>query len=680
MPRTFSDADFAQEGAQQASGITDPIMQQAVAPPRSFGASDFETEDALPTYANGLSPQTAINSSPISVEDRAKLAIGNDAGRKKYLQERFKAVDRTKEGDFVVQDDKGLWRRIDPEGLGDGDAWSMTKELMSDASDLIRPGAQVAAQIGTAAGLAAATGGASLLAQGATSAATAAAVESGLTSLGRLVGTYDATPEEQLRDIGIEAALNFGGTYIAAGIKPTLGYVAEGLKKTGQKLGSMMPGAREAFTDTLGTLTGAGPRAFETLLDNPEAVSNAMKKASFGKKTADDAALSLANSMTDAAEEISKAARPAATRLYDTMAKEVIENVPETFNAELKSVTSAGLEPLKAIGLVADDAGRLSIKAPKQFVDELTARAAQDGSLSPLITDKQSLGIIREAAEAYVRTSEARSLSGAAGAKQVMDLKRILSDATYRLKEQADDAALAPAQKLLAQMKSATDAAISRKFEMAAPVNSRVLGKPSTNLFNDLNTHYTQQMAEMQPLMRASAMAAKSGSREPYAQLAQHLNSLGGRNSTKKTATDTLIDTLNSMGGIKGQQIAGKYQEIKNLDAATRLMPMIRRGIVSQTAAAGAGAALLSGNPMIAAGVAGSAALTSPRLAATAVKGALAGKAMLAKLNPVQLKMLASDPQAMQAWGQGVLGAAGVQNQAFNQLMQQGMSAVSGGR
>lgn len=690
MATRFTEADFATE--DQAAGTSQGIP--ASLDPSGGAAPDVRTQrfsqeefadgpgESLPNYANGLTPETAVNISPVSIEDRAKLSLGNTAGTAKYLSERFKEVARRKNGDFVVKDDNGVWRRVDPAGLGDGDAWSMTQELISDAADLIKPAAQLGSQIGSAVGLAAATGGASLLAQAGTSSAVAAAVEGGLTSLGRLVGTYDATPEEQLKDIGIEAAMNLGGTYIAAGIKPTLGLIAKGLEKTGMKLSNVAPAAREMLTDTLGTLTGSGARAFETLIDDAANVSKYMRGAAVAGQSTDDALVTLANQSTDIAESIAKSARPAATELYDKMAKEVVESVGDNFTADLPTVIKSGLAPLEGVGMVQrlPESGKLIVLGKKEFVDALTEKAAQSGELSALVSDKQSLDLLYDAANTYAKYMNAKSLPGKAGAQQLMQVRRILTDATYRLKEVADDAALAPAQRMLTAMKEATDGAIYKRFDLAKPARSRITGLQSTNMFSSMNEAYGQAVTQLQPLIRATAQATKSGTREPYAQLGQQLLAAGGRNNVKKSATDGLIDTLGKLGGKGGATIQQQMRNLKAIDAASKLMPRIRKNIVSQTAAMGSMAALAAGNPGVAAGVAAGAAATSPRLAKTVVEGALKGKALLTKLPKVQLNQFLQSPQAIQAWSQGVLGSGEVQNQVFNQLMQGGIRQVRGGQ
>src|SRR5690554_5980613 len=61
-----------------------------------------------PAYASGLTPYTAINQSPLSPTDRERLQYSNDAGKFRYLKERFEDVRKEEDGTWLVKN-KGLW-------------------------------------------------------------------------------------------------------------------------------------------------------------------------------------------------------------------------------------------------------------------------------------------------------------------------------------------------------------------------------------------------------------------------------------------------------------------------------------------------------------------------------------------------------------------------------------------
>lgn len=678
MATVFSASDFADTPA--AVGSQQPTQTPAQpGPVQTFQASDFG--DQLPTYANGLDKSRPINESPIDPLDRLKLSVGNEQGKLNFLKERFKAVEKTKTGDYVVQDKDGFWKRIDPEGLGSGDAWAMTKELVSDAADFIKPAVGVAAQVGAAAGLAAATGGSSLTVQGATSAAVGAAVEAGMTSLGRLAGTYDATPEEQLKDIGIEAALNLGGTYVAAGMKPALSYIGKGLAKTGEMLSKVNPVSRESTTSILGAMTGVGPKPYEVLIDNPTAVNAAIQRASGAGASSAEAIDRMGLKMVEEAATMAKSARPTATALYDNLAKEVAATVPETFNANIPKVTSAMLQPLEQQGLgVLNGAGKWVMRDADEFAKYVAENAATTGELSALAADKQSYNLLREAAEAVQSYEGAKSLTGEAGANQVMKLRRILNDTTHKLQEQATDAALVPAQRVLAQMKEASDGVIHGMFDRSEPIKSAITQAETTNLYASMNEVYNQTMRDLNPLIKAAGQAARQNSDVPFQTLANQLVSNSGRNSLQKSAADKAIELASQRSGSIGKEIADAYANLQANYAGAALMPSMRKNAISQTAAAGAVGALAAGNPLVAAGLVGTAAATSPRVSKLAVETAMKGKAMLSQLSPAQRGAFLADPQAIAQWGSTILNAPAIHQQTATGLIREAEQRINGGQ
>lgn len=250
-----------------------PPVEQAVAMNEDELFSKFGVSDEIasnPAYANGLTPQSAVNKSPLTATERFQIkGLGNrEADVEASLKKRFSAVERNEDGAFVVKADNGVWHQIDPDTLGERDAIDVTRGILRGAGATVGglaasganllantfvPGAnfetnplklaemlagedavarefvgEAAENVDTAAmtagGLAVApvTAGATLASVAGT-AATAGAVSGltkiGLTSLGRLQGTYNAPVEEQLKDASYEAALGLVGTFIPAGVR-----------------------------------------------------------------------------------------------------------------------------------------------------------------------------------------------------------------------------------------------------------------------------------------------------------------------------------------------------------------------------------------------------------------------------------------------------------------------------
>lgn len=234
----------------------------------AFDQQDYE---ALPDYANGSTPLKAVNKSPLSVVDRLKMSVGNKMGNYKYLKENYTDVKIDKYGNFVVQKD-GLWHKVDPVGGGDGDAWERTKEVVKDMADMgdvaiSTAGMTAGAVLGGARG--APAGPVGIAVMGASGAGIGGEVAEGLkTSLGRLAGTYEATPEEQIKDIGWEGMLAMGGEIIPLGVKPKYENMSNALKKYGAANNT----ARETLATVWGDLMGKPKWTIRRAIDNPEEI------------------------------------------------------------------------------------------------------------------------------------------------------------------------------------------------------------------------------------------------------------------------------------------------------------------------------------------------------------------------------------------------------------------------
>lgn len=651
-----------------------PIQPPSQQPLNFIDQSEIAQE--LPRWANGLSPQTAINQSPVSVEDRAKMAVGNVAGNYKFLKQNFADVQRTKEGDFVVRDQNdGLWKRVDPSGLGDGDPWKMTKELASDVIEALptvwKTGTQIAGASATAAA-AGATGGAALAAGAAVSGGIAALNEGLVTSLGRLAGTYEATQEEQLKDIGVEALLNAGGTVVAAGVKPAMGMIADGLKKSGQYLGStrVAQGARDAFVAATGAMTGAGTKNVERLIERPELVSGAMKMAAQGGASADDVVQRLVRDNIQATGQMAKSVRPALTKMYGQVAKDVVDNVDDAFRSNIDDVVKSIYSKAADLGVgTIDDAGKFVMHS----VDDLKELAKTSGELRDLLASPKSYEVIKEAMDRVASFEGAKVLTGKAGAAQAMKFSKLLNDATYELQERAADEALAFPQTLLAQFKSVASQKLTDSFQLAKPVMYK--GQEVSNLFSHLNSVYSKAATQLQPMIKVAEQAVKQSSDQPFEGLMRGILADAGKSEVKQTALDSAIKLVKEYGDNSLQTI---YDGILDREAARAFTPLTRPGYLAAGAGMGAAGQLLYGNAAAAAAFLGGAASSSPRLHYNVIQTALKGRQLLGSMPGNLREQMFKDPAAMNAWVQALTAPSIVHNQVFNQAMQMGISEVKG--
>lgn len=663
MGKIYSESDFMPMSPSPA-----PVSQGRV-----FSEADFAGGDILPSYANGLSPETAINSSPISVEDRARLSVGNESGKIKFLRENYGAVTRSKSGDLLVQDKTSkLWHQVDPSGLGDGNPWEKTKELVKDVTELAPMATKIGVQLGAAAGLAAVTGGTSLAAQAGTSAAVGAALSAGETSLGRLVGTYDATPEEQLKDVAIETLMNFGGTYVAAGVQPGINVIADGIRKGVKAIAKAAP---EATKSVLGSLSGAGTRSVNTLVQNPDEVTAAMKAAGIGAQSADDVVNNLVNDSIGKVSTIARQLRGSMSNMYDSMAKQVIQNVDDGFKPGFSELQSKLESQLVSMG-----AGKMTpngvFKAYSE--QELRQLAAETGQVSEFLMDRGSREVIDDLAKQLNVLSSIKEASGPAGAMQVLRLKKTFGDLTMRLKESADDQALAPAQRALGAVKAAFDEHVMKRFDLSKPVMDAHSGQMSSNLYNTLNETYHKTMTETSFLSRAVFQANKQGSSQPFEAAYKQLVSKSGANVTQKTSFDSALDIISKYGGDQGQAIANMGHAIKINDAARGWIPFTRPGALSQALSSGSVTGAVMGSPAAVATGAGLATVTSPRAVKALITSSIAAKNFVSKLTPMQLKQMSSSPELLGKWAETIVQAPAFAESTKQSLIDYGMKQVRG--
>ena len=190
-------------------------------------------------------PDAAQDSSPVGLWDRTKLALGNTRGQVNYLKSKYQDAGYV-DGKGLVVKDRGVWRKVDQSSM---DPWELTKDIVEGAVSII-PNAVAAAE-GAAAG--AAVGGPAAPVTAAIGGIIGAglggaAAKAGDTILGRLAGTYDATPEENLRDIGYDALLSAGGQAVVAGAKPALSMLGKAVKNIASKAA---PASKEILIDTI---------------------------------------------------------------------------------------------------------------------------------------------------------------------------------------------------------------------------------------------------------------------------------------------------------------------------------------------------------------------------------------------------------------------------------------------
>lgn len=259
-------------GHDDASGL--PLVQTPDGKVGTFDARQYakaKTGQDLPKdikfqYNTAANP---VQASPESVVNRMMLEnFTDDKTKLAFLTQKYGEVIPDKKNGLVVNNN-GVYQAYDPSFFNSYNPRELAEGFVEQLPRMVGPaatGAAVVALAGAPAGL---------LAIGGT--ALAAGLLSGTvrTSLGRLMGTYQADPEEQAKDIGLEGLVNMAGSYIPLAAKGGWGVVskaAQTIKNTASD------GVQAMATSIFGKLSGTGESAMSTLIEDSPGVLSTMKK------------------------------------------------------------------------------------------------------------------------------------------------------------------------------------------------------------------------------------------------------------------------------------------------------------------------------------------------------------------------------------------------------------------
>lgn len=440
--------------AQGAAPAPGTAMGAAPAAPRALSGEI----EAPPSWATGATPDAPINESSLSAMERLELnALGNKAGRLKKLKEKFGEAQEDAQGNIVYKKD-GLWHRMDPDGLGlPADPWELTKQLvrtslrnapkvgqlarilMPEDSELDKDIADMA-DVGAQAAV---TGVASLAGPGATAAA-AGLLETGRTSLGRLVGTYEADLTDQAKDIGWEMMLNGGLVKLGLGVKPKWDDWIKSFKEQGQ----IMTSNGKARMSGVYEMLGGVPRwAARRAMDASEKVIGKTKKAfehlyatSPAKHAADplEARNYLSKRQEGIVTTLAKAGRSALNESYETAKLAIRNGVDKTFTPDIDGSIAATWSELQQLGLgqykkVVSSSGKVLKESFEMLDDDSFKRMASNPELGmPEALAKDVQKALKEYV-AIMNRFKGINASGRKGAEALMQLKKNLNAATMDL-------------------------------------------------------------------------------------------------------------------------------------------------------------------------------------------------------------------------------------------------------
>lgn len=624
---------------------------------------DPATLEERPEYANGTDAMRAIPKSPLGFMDRMKMSIGDERGNLAYLKSKFQDVKPMRSGALSVKDSDGLWYQVDPSGGGSGDAWERTKEIANDIfTDNAGAIGSTAAILGSLAA-APATGGASVVA------AASAGLGAGLvkTSLGRMIGTYDATPEEQLKDVALETVLNAGGQAIALGVKPTAQFMGQALKKGAQKLKGIPEASKEILAKTQGFLSGAGDDVARTWIDKADEVGQALLEHGKGQVSSEAVTTNILQRNIALTKDIANETRTGLSKWYAGQMDEIVKEAGGKFNPKVADAVKESLSEYaqKGFGEVLPN-GTFKLKP----LNEILSMQQAEGAVN-VLSDPKGYRVLKEFVNDINRFAGQSSLPGKDGVRQMMAFEQNLGQ---KLRELTLDASENGGKAVIDMLKG-VKTNIQNKIlaNSSQSLKDAGLAKDVAGMFSNIQKQYSVIKDAVNPILDAHTLAMRKGSTEVYANLYNNLfkvSALSPKGAMAKGSLDTAMYAL----GQFSPNIAKNVGQIGVNKAAMAALPIVKPGLVGQGALIGG----MTGGVMVNPALAAPAVMMSPRLnskVASLAGSALKGLNWMQNLDPQMKSQLFNNPKALQQFMSTVVNTPMVQEGVKNDML----SSVFGG-
>lgn len=740
----------AQQGSAQAVGSVAQLQQPQQVPasltpnapapqPSASGAQatgqplqplDAAQFDPIPPHSNGISPSTPINSSPLDADERFKVAGMDEKTKDEYLRSKFEDVQQDKDGNYLLKKD-GLWHSANPSTFQDVDAWQATKgvlraggslallgiapdsakaladgnpvskEILGSYADHIRGmtvaavgalGAEVAAPYAAVAKFMGA-GGTAVSMQAVSAGLSAMAAKGIFTSMGRLDGTYNATPEQQVGDAAYEGLLNAGGVYIGAGLKVGAEFAGDMMPQWAKNMANLPSAARQAFKNIYGDLAlgSGGGQHIDEVLENTGAVRELMGiGANAGEGKFEQAVFE------DKAATIRKAEQTGSnmlTALWSKFKGQLQGAVPANFVADMSEVANPIFQKLADNGLVemqlasgerkaaADAAEMIANKSSLMKGAKWVVRKPEDllevfrsGGVD--VADAALSKDTHEALSQFVKTlgdvSGAKAYGREAGVNMLMKSSQALDDLTYQLQQQGKESGVNAIERMMSDMHGQVRAGITAQFDKSG----------AGQAFTALNESYSSMRQPMQMLQKAVAKADRDGNDRALEALMNQLSMKSG-NQAQKSAFNQIAATADKYGLSQlSKDFSSQQARLRAADAAKAFNPMLNPKM-SLGAGLGTVGAMAAGHPGVAAGFAAGAVATSPRVAymnTLIAKGLIQSKNMLAAMGGPGVSRLANNPQAMAMFTKSLANLPMVHDAVQQQLMQPAMQMLQQGQ
>lgn len=606
------------------------------------------------------SPDEPLETSPVSLPDRARLEFGNEKGSISFLKNKFEAVVPHPEKGLLVKN-KGVWQQVDPTGLGEGDPWKMAQELGADLVETTREAGDIAASFigGIAGGAAGATAGAAVgLPTGPGAVATAgmgaaAGAVTGriagvatnsflMSSLGRYLGTYEATPDEQVQDAGIEATLALAGELIIPGGK----LVVQGGKQVTGALGRTAPAValKKAFKEmsTLGDdiskgvlasfvnfFSGTPSKAAGRMIDHIDAVDkeagNIIKsvRAKGERLTVEAIDDVVGESQIKRLGTLADNYEKQVGKKFKALEAKMIANPQaEKFSANLTEDLQPTIKSLTDMGVVSYDEGAKEyIVNNKEEIATALLGEKPVANMTSRVT--RSIENVVSVLNKHVNDGE---VVGRDGLEKVLNVRRTIDDMYFDLASRNTNSA-----------KEYTKIMQESVFEARNSLVKRITDSGLGAQYKDMNKFWTDNLP-----VRALARQVKNTKTAGILDPEKGLNSLYHKLNSGKEA-NIFMKRIETMGEVAGGLNKGLADDMLNREAAkhySATMPNIHTlaggpGLVVAGVAGGLGyASTQTDNPYIDAMAGVAAATVFPRGARNVAKVALKAPTFLSKTTP----------------------------------------------
>lgn len=664
-----------------------PSGPQQAAPAPSLMEVGVDELEEMPSYANGLSPDSPLNTSPLDILDRFKLSAGNKVGKLQYLKAKYQDATMDKAGRFLVQKDDS-WYRVDPDGLGSGDAWEMSKELGKDIADRVFTGVQGVAMAGrsgpaTAAIAALANAGASdgidmllesmpeddvgikkaLAAMGITAATPMivqgirqikanpmalknlgkgglafGATEAVRTSLGRAFGTYEATPGEQLQDIGFETLLGMGGQIIGLGTKPSYAMLKEAAAKVSDTMGT-------AGKDVLSSLMSVSLKepkwAMRRALDSPGTLDRAKEAVRAIPRGSDpsEALDFIQGKQNDILRTFAKDASEGLQKEYRSNLNELLQATPETFSADVGKIASNAQVELANAGygkIVPISGGKSQFKMLDET--EIANMIGAPADQLPKIIGPKTQQALQEVTGILNRYAKLGTLSGKQGAQKTIELKRAIRESFDDIIGPDTPASI---KQVVLGVKNNLDEGIGQTFA------DHGVADP----FVKMNNAFAEKRDAV--TMLTSAV----NSRNP-----QEVDNVVKRLASKSGQYKSLKDEAKALASIAGPNGQAAMQTILDWEASKSFLSFAPKSLEgSSVGLVGRGLGLVTQQ-------------SNPRMVAQEIRAARYGAKgldFIKGLGPKQLDAFLANDQAVGAWASSIASGISNEQQDTEALLQQ---------